>query len=227
MSKGICLVSGGLDSSLALVKLLEEAPFPEVSPLFVDFNQWPVKEEWIAVQSLCRRLGSGKHQYRIAKPIYLRISLGDDTGVGSVWGRNIALVGIAAMWAYTHGDNYDFIALGTHKGDVGPDCAPGAFDTHLNMALMEGTKSKLQLLLPIRDLTTGDIGIELRDYGIPFSLLANCFWSPPCGYKSPNEEYRCPGCRRKIVAMKAAGIEDEWSLKNPNFRNYSYQRGYY
>ena len=120
------------------------------------------------------------------------------------------------MWAYTHGNDYEFIALGNHRGDVGPDCKPGQFDSSLHDALMEGTKGQLDLVLPIRDLTTEDIGRELARFGIPWNLMYSCYWHPFCGYKSPKEDYRCPGCRRKTIAMRAGGATPEQLALPPN-----------
>lgn len=48
--KGICLVSGGLDSSLALIELLKQGH--TVRPLFVDYGQWAGEPELKAVQRI-------------------------------------------------------------------------------------------------------------------------------------------------------------------------------
>ncbi len=218
--KGICLCSGGLDSTLALIKLLEQGS--EVVPMYIRYNQWAQEgedEAYAKVGQWCK----DKFDSLVLDPEVLAVDLGDGLGVGSVWGRGIALVGLAAMWAYTHGDDYDFIALGNHKGDVGPDCKPGLFEYEMGKTLTTVTKGKMQLLLPIRDLTIEDIGIQLKHYGIPFDMLYSCYWHPSCGYKSKNDNYLCPGCRRKVLAMKAAGITDEKLLNFPNGRERSYQ----
>ena len=119
MDKGIVLMSGGLDSTLTLAKLAE---YDEVVPLFVNYNQWPLIPEKEAVESLCKFLGC-------QDPVIAGMQIeGDINQIGSVWGRSIAMLGVASMWAYTHGDDYSYIALGSHEGDVGPDCNPGDFD---------------------------------------------------------------------------------------------------
>lgn len=220
--KGIVLLSGGLDSTLALLHLLKEGH--EVVPMFVDYNQWSREGEFnafVRIRNWVEREASSKFRYdtppgvvssygRLLQDIKVQIGLNTFEGrVGSVWGRSIALVGLAAMWAYTHGNDYDFIALGNHQGDVGPDCKPGLFDTNMELALMDATKDRIRLLLPIRELTVEDIGKELAKFGKElFDLTYSCYWYPPCGYKSENEDYRCPGCRRKVIAMKAAAEKD-------------------
>ncbi len=228
--KGIVLLSGGLDSTLVLLKMLKKGH--ECVPMFVDYNQWSLEGESIAVSRLIQYLEVEK-KYNLLQTVKIQIGLTTFEGrVGSVWGRNIALVGLAAMWAYTNGNDYEFIALGIHKGDVGPDCKPGAFDTYLGDALFQGTKEKLGLMLPIKELTIEDIGKELSKFGRElFELTYNCYWYPPCGYKSTNEEYRCPGCRRKVLAMKAAAKTNsslqqyfqERLYRLPNYKQRTYQ----
>lgn len=218
--KGICLCSGGLDSTLALIKLLEQGN--TVTPMHIRYNHWAQPGEDKAYSNVgqwCQdRFGELVLDLEV-----LTVDLGDDEPVGSIWGRSIALVGLAAMWAYTHGDDYDFIALGNHKGDVSPDLKPGLFDKGMDAILKIATKGKMQLLTPIRDLTIEDIGRELVGYNIPFDMLYSCYWYPPCSYKSENDRYLCPGCRRKVLAMRAAGITDKKLLEIPNCRERTYQ----
>lgn len=210
MSKGLCLCSGGLDSSLTLLKLLELGY--EVTPVYVDYIHWATEGElpalwdflsWVGQQSI----GS------LTDLVIVKVDLG--LRVGGVWGRSIALVGLAAMWAFTHGNDYDFIALGNHKGDVCPDCKPGLFDKELDTVLKVATKDKIQLLLPIADLTIEDIGKELAKYCVPWDIMYSCYWYPNCQFRSENDKYLCPGCRRKIIAMQAAGVSED-KLYPPN-----------
>jgi len=221
--KGIVLCSGGLDSTLALLKLLKEGH--TVVPMFVDYNQWSLEGEEEALYNV----SAWADVYFKSKfdlfPEVVRIDWGgEEERVGSVWGRNIALVGLAAMWAYTHGDDYEFIALGNHRGDVGPDCKPGKFDFYLDELLKTATKDKMEVLLPIRQYDTALIGKELAGFSKElFDLTYSCYWYPPCRYRSIHDEYLCPGCRRKVLAMKAAGVTDEKLLELPNCRERTYQ----
>lgn len=212
--KGIVLLSGGLDSTLVLLHMLKDGH--EIVPMFVNYNQWASEAEleaFLWVGGWCElRFGCPP----LLDAAYVRVVLSEEDRVGSVWGRGISLVGLAAMWAYTHGNDYRFIALGNHEGDVGPDCKPGLFDINLNNTLIEATKCGMELTLPIQHLTTEDIGKELAEFGIPWNLMYSCYWDPHCGYKSDNDEYLCPGCRRKFLAMKAGGSTEEDLLLPPN-----------
>ena len=212
MGKGIVLCSGGLDSTLALIRSAEDDKI-KVFPLFINYNQYANRKEWRALIRVCNHLG-------ITPPICIDLNLNimghKDTQVGSVWNRTMALVGIASMWAYINGNDYEYIAVGSHLGDVGPDIKPGEYDAYLDHTLRMGTKDQIRLELPIRDLTNEDVGIALGKTGIPFESMYSCYWDPPCGFKSTSEHYRCPGCRRKTIAMKAAGIDNEILLDYPN-----------
>ena len=199
--KGIVLCSGGLDSTLALIRLLKEGNL--CVPMFVDYNQWSLEGERNAVREASSYLV--EKEGKLSLPISLTIRNGEtQERVGSAWGRGIALVGLAAMYAYTHGDDYGFIALGNHRGDVGPDCKPGVFDARMDAVLETATKGRMRLSLPIRNLTVEDIGRELGEYGIPWEYMYSCYWYPSCQYRSENDTYLCPGCRRKVIAMRAA-----------------------
>ncbi len=203
MAKGIVLCSGGLDSALALIKCQEDTEY--VTCLFVDYGQYPVERERGAFYSIYRQVGS-----KTFLPVELKLEIQgppNNNHVGSVWNRTMALVGIASMWAYINGNDYDYIAVGSHKGDVGPDIKPGEYDSYLNAALLQGTKDQVSLRLPIADLSIEDIGLELVDK-VPFEIMYSCYWDPPCGFKSENEKYRFPGLRRKTLAMKVVGIPD-------------------
>ena len=209
--KGIALFSGGLDSTLVVGKLLEAEH--EITPLFVDYGQYPIVNELRACSDIHYYLKS-RHIYDLNNLEVVKIDIG--RSVAAFWGRSIAMVGIAAMWAYLNGDDYEFVALGHHSGDVGLDCKPGDFDKALNESLEIATNGRLCISLPIKDLTSNEIGPELKRLGIPFTMTYNCYWSLPCGWRSDKDEYRCPGCLRKRKAMEAAGLTDPELLDHPN-----------
>ncbi len=218
MGKGIVLVSGGLDSTLALKECYGEYN-DVVVPLFIDYGQYAAEKERTAVYSTFRDISSKSLKSGRVLPVELKLEIQGppiNNHVGSVWNRTMALVGIASMWAYINGNDYEYIAVGSHQGDVGPDIKPGDYNYYLGAALRVGTKDQIALKLPIANLTNEDVGIKLGEAGISFNYMYSCYWDPPCGFKSASEHYRCPGCRRKVIAMKAAGIEDEILLDYPN-----------
>ena len=205
--RAIVLLSGGLDSSLAC--LVERQKGREVTPLFIDYGQYPVEKERQSAKEFVRTQGLGPL-------IEMKIQLGTERPIARSWGRTITLVGIACMWAGEQSIRYHTICTGGHEGDIGGDCKPGDFDKYLNLALSLSTRSTFSFDLPIRHYTTEMVGQGLVNYQVDFRLLYNCYWDLPCGFKSEKDTYRCPGCRRKVIAMKAAGIQDEELLAFPN-----------
>ena len=127
------------------------------------------------------------------------------------------------MWAYTHGNYYDFIAIGNHEGDLSPDLKPGVLEEVLRDTLLRSSKGRIELIHPILTYTVERIGVELREVGIPWDYMYSCYWTPNCGYRSVRDTYRCPGCRRKTIAMKAAGELDTALLDLPNSESRTYQ----
>jgi len=73
--------------------------------------------------------------------------------------------------------------------------------------------------LPLIDFDIEHIGRELGKIGVPWNLMYSCYWFPPCSYRSENDKYLCPGCRRKKIAMKAAGVDTDY----PNLTKRTYQ----
>jgi 7-cyano-7-deazaguanine synthase in queuosine biosynthesis len=216
------MLSGGLDSTLA-TWYLQEAGF-KLSILFANYNQFPLKLErhstLVCMDILMGTTTAPESYAELDVSLNPEGSYGDR--VASLWGRGILLVGLAASWAYTHGDKYDFVALGNHKDDVGPDCKPGEFDLALNQSLKLATKGKMELILPIKDLDTLEVGRELQSR-YPVQNCYSCYWDPPCGFRSPNDKYRCPGCRRKSLVLKALGIFGPEEVDRPNCSQISYQ----
>jgi len=146
-----------------------------------------------------------------------KFDLGGKKKVESTWGRAMMLIGSALTYDYCQTSMYyDAIALGSHKGDVGLDVNPDRMEAFKKVVEIS-TKGTVQLLLPIEEMTQEVIGWEFKNRNLPLDKTYNCYWNIPCGYKSPRDTYRCQGCRRKAIAMRAAGY-DEVECEMPNSR---------
>lgn len=213
--KGIVLCSGGLDSTLALLELKNNGY--EVTPIYIKHRHWAEQGELPTLEDFLSH-----HKHRNLKELVI-ISVDLGTYVDGVWGRTIAFVGLVAMWAFTHGNDYEFIAIGNHVGDISPDLKPSTFQGMLNESLRLATKERLKLFSPIQDYDINRIGIELfKSCGVSPNEVYSCYWYPSCGFRNIKDTYRCPGCRRKVIAMKAAGITDAKLLDMPNCTERSY-----
>ena len=219
--KVIQLATGGLDSTLCIARLAS-AGF-KVTPLFADYRQYPKRLEEQAVLECVEALGN-QFVWEVQEVEKILIDLNPtlEPGIANLNGREIMLIGAAASWAYIHGNDYDYVSIGSHWENQGPGCKPGKFDELMNSVLREATEGKMGLLLPIRDLVEEQVGKELHAY-LDLKLTYNCYWDPPCGFKSKKETYRCPGCLRKALSMKSAGGYTEEEMEWPNLTRKTYE----
>jgi 7-cyano-7-deazaguanine synthase in queuosine biosynthesis len=222
MDKVISLVSGGLDSILATEILLSQGN--EVLMLFIACNQNPEPFERIAVEYF-RDLFTCRYPHKID---YLEqtLDLKGPKKVESTWGRTLLFLGCALTYDYSQRDMYyNAIALGGHKGDIGLDVNPDNQEA-FEKAVSVSSKGTVKFLLPIKDMNQEAIGKEYKTRDLPIEKTYNCYWSVTCGYKSTMDTYRCQGCRRKTIAMKAAGITDSGLLDLPNTKFRVFQSPY-
>jgi 7-cyano-7-deazaguanine synthase len=49
-------MSGGIDSTIATLKVIEEATFDEIQPVFIDYGQKARKQEWSSVLDISKKL---------------------------------------------------------------------------------------------------------------------------------------------------------------------------
>lgn len=217
MSKVISLVSGGPDSILATYKLLEEGN--EVVMFFADLGQQAVEQEYKAVTdflSVFDEKYPGKVDFS-----RIRIDLNIGKSIESTWWRIAMLVGCAITYSYNCWNNeYGIIAHGSHYGDFSPGSDPAHIEQFGDL-IKESTGGRFEIVQPIKDYNLKDIGQAFKDRDLPLDRTYNCLWSIPCGYRSPNDTYRCQGCRRKIESMIAAGYSrEEYEMPNSKVRSF-------
>jgi len=225
LPKVIVLATGGLDSTLCIARLASVGF--DVTPLFFDYSQYPKRLEEEAVGSCVdglhlRYSDLWKGTLNEVEKSTIFLNPVSEPGIANLNGREVMLIGAAASWAYIHGNDFSYIAIGSHSENVAPGCKPGEFDYLMDRTLEVATEGKMNLLLPIRDLLEEQVGKELHGY-LNLKLTFNCYWDPPCGFKSRKESYRCPGCLRKALSMKSAGAYSEEEMKWPNLARKTYE----
>jgi len=192
MSTGCILFSGGLDSSLALIKLLEQGH--TVYPIWMKYNQWQEIQEGRHVREVLKYMPA-------AKPL-IELDVKFTEKVGHSSSRFIAFMGLAGMIGDIMNLGFEFIATGY----LGLPDYPESRDpvqqgmTDILGELGLGHKNILY------GMTKEDVGKELSKYDIPWEVFFTCYWNPPCSWKSDSDKYLCGGCRNKVKAMEAAGI---------------------
>ena len=209
LKKIAVLTSGGLDSCVLLADLARHA---EVWPVYVRAGLVWEDEERRAIQRFIDELNSQNVRPLVELSAPMRPIYGDHwsmTGVDvpkpgdaddAVFmpGRNIVLIGLAAVWCSTRGVNA--VAIGSLGGNPFPDATPEFFDA-FGAALSRGLAHDIEILAPYRGRTKVDLIRENRHLPIEFSLT--CMTPVDalhCG--------RCQKCEERIDAFTDAGVED-------------------
>lgn len=211
--KSIVLLSGGIDSTVLLAKLVAEGR--SVLAMGVDYGQRH-RCEIDAARAVCERLGV---EYRLADlrslaPFFGKNSL-TDSGVPVYEGaydeagmkttvvpaRNLVLIALATAWAIS--EKCDTIAYAAHGGDhtIYPDCRP-EFAEKLDAVVQISDWHHVQLERPFVDMDKEAIvrlGAELK---APLELTWSCYngGKTHCG--------KCSTCVERREAFRAAGVND-------------------
>jgi 7-cyano-7-deazaguanine synthase len=209
MEKVAVLASGGLDSS---VLVADQAASADVYPIYV---KWGLQWETMELEALKSFLASIKNLN--VKPLTM-LSIPIASIYGDHWsltgksvpgaeeadtavflpGRNILLIGLAAVWCAMHGVTR--IAIGSLGGNPFPDATPEFFQSYTSILSM-GLGYRVQLEAPYRGLQKSDLVRRFRN--LPLGLTLTCI--APTGGKHCA---RCNKCAERQNAFRRAGITD-------------------
>jgi 7-cyano-7-deazaguanine synthase len=203
------LASGGLDSSVLVAELAERV---EVYPVYVRCGL-----KWEEMEIGALRLFLDALENPNVKPLTV-LSVPTAEIYGDHWslsaaavpdadapdeevlipGRNILLIGLAAVWCSTHGISR--IAIGSLDGNPFPDATPEFFDSY-SRALGIGLGRDLQIEAPFRNLHKEEIIKRFKD--LPLELTLTCM-APRDGVHCG----QCNKCRERQLAFQKAGVAD-------------------
>jgi 7-cyano-7-deazaguanine synthase len=213
MSRGgdvAVLVSGGVESSILCVKLLEQ--FRRVTPIYVRFGLlW----EGVELDYLRRYLAA------IRRPGLLPLTVLDEpiadvygdhwsTGQGAVpgeetpdaamelTGRNLLLTTKAAVWCHLRG--VEALALGCLASNPFPDSTPRFFDG-LQAAIGEGLGGAIRILRPFGRMQKTDV--IRAGAGLPLGLTFSCI-APVGGLHCG----ACNKCAERRKGFREVGVAD-------------------
>jgi 7-cyano-7-deazaguanine synthase len=210
------LSSGGLDSSVLLV---EEAKTAEVYPIYVRCGLAWEEREHEALEAFLRALNHPhlRAVTTLSAPIETMYgghwSVSGDSVPGaeesdsSVYlpGRNILLVGLAAVWCSTHGVSR--IAIGSLAGNPFPDATPKFFSEFAS-ALSSGLDHPIEVKAGFRDLHKWEVIRQFRH--LPLESTLTCM--APCGLRHCGQ---CNKCRERQVGFEKAGVPDPTDYVRP------------
>jgi 7-cyano-7-deazaguanine synthase len=216
--KAVALVSGGLDSTVALAMSREEYRIEEC--LFFDYGQRASAEEYGSVKALARHYDLGL--MRIELPWLERVSrsalirgrgeppdahqafIDDVSHARSVWieNRNGVFVSIAAAVAASNGWGIVITGFNAEEAETFPDNSR-QFVESVNSYLALGTSRRVEVVSPTIRMTKRDIAREGIRLGIPWHVIWSCYRGGAlmCG--------RCGSCarlKRAVAGTEAGGL---------------------
>lgn len=202
LSKGVILVSGGLDSTTLMYQFFRQGI--DFIPLFVNYGQHCANHELNTLRSVIPSEYKDRIEIIDVSDIY-RYSQSRFIKPANLWKenitaedlyipyRNVLLLTIAASFAQTLGIDkvYSAFINSNHAKEI--DCSSEFFNK-LECFLSEYGSVKIEM--PFRNMSKYDVaklGLELR---APIGQTFSCQASPeiPCG--------ACPNCVDRLNALK-------------------------
>jgi 7-cyano-7-deazaguanine synthase len=205
--KAVALLSGGLDSTVAMTMAHRELGVAEA--LCVNYGQRTFKQELSAAEGICAALSIPLESIKL--DIYERLSAGKllslkDKALGEdldfwVPNRNGLLINIAAAVAEGRGLPYVVVGFNIDEGEAFPDNTV-EFMEATNRALAYSTLGRVKLISPTATLSKKEIVDIGRRLGAPLELIYSCY---------SGEELHCavcPSCKRLAKAFLDAGAQE-------------------
>lgn len=189
--KALCLLSGGIDSAVAAHMLKDSL---DITAMTVEYGQ-PVAEK-IAAISVCDWLNVPKILCRIQG---WNSFAGDATNYFPA--RNTIFLSHALLECECRSIPYIIIGANVDDQRDYPDCRPEYFRAFETVAAT-GTRTKIEILTPLIELTKADIVAEAIKRRVPLERTMSCYHPrdrTPCGM--------CAACNLRRSAYEANGLE--------------------
>ncbi len=213
--KAVVILSGGMDSTTLLYKVLADE-YEVKSVLSFDYGQRHKKELEYA-KATCEKLGLTHKIIDLTSvnQVMKGSALTDDIAVPEgnyadenmkmtvVPNRNMIMLSIAVAEAVSQGANKVF--YGAHAGDhaIYPDCRR-EFVEKLSEATKIANYEPVEIVAPFLDMDKGDIAFLGKGLGVDYSKTWTCYvgGEKPCG--------KCGACTERAEAMQKAGIVETY-----------------
>jgi 7-cyano-7-deazaguanine synthase len=216
MTKGLVLLSGGMDSATCL--FLAKKRFDEVYAISFDYGQRH-KRELESAKKLCELARVREHRIQniVMPPSKYNVLTGNvsvpkqsenkqrTTVVGY---RNSIHLTYAAAFAGTLGIETLVHGANAEDNQNYPDCRPEFFNAMEASLSFGGTEdnSKIEIWTPLITLWKSDIAKVGLEINTPYEFSHTCYngWEPPCFYNTVKEDNGPIGDLR---AMQQFGVE--------------------
>lgn len=215
LPRKLCLLSGGLDSTTVLTRLMKDPGETwgisfrygqrheielEAAERVAEHFQVP----HVILDAPMQKSDSVLMDPRAEMPHVTYQELETSEGVSPTYVpfRNGTFLAIAAGYALQN--NFSEIWMGVHAEDARgwayPDCTPEFVGAMAN-AIYVGTYHKVRLYAPLQYLMKAGVVRMGLDLAAPFHLTHSCYEGfPACG--------QCPTCVSRLEAFKANGVRD-------------------
>lgn len=218
--EAVVILSGGMDSTTLLYKIVKQYGADKVDALNFDYGQ-KHKKEMLLAEKTCSKLGVAYHKISlgILNDVAPSALTRDDIEVPEghyadenmkltvVPNRNMVMLSIAA--AYAMGIKAKKLYYGAHSGDhdIYPDCRV-EFVQAMAKAIELADWHKLELDAPFYGIDKGDIAVLGKELEVDYSLTTTCYKGKEkaCG--------KCSSCIERILAFNKAGINDPIEYEN-------------
>ena len=218
--KAICILSGGMDSTLASYMAKNDGY--EIIAVHFNYGQRTQDRELKAFRDICNDLGI-LEKYEIDIPFFTQIGAsaltdktidvptgGIEAGVPITYVpfRNGIFLSITAAIAEKEGATAMYIGVVQEDSSGYPDCTD-LFIDKMTKAINQGTKeeTKIEILTPLVHLSKAQIVQEAVKLNVPLEHTWSCYKeeAEACGV--------CDSCRLRLNGFKIAGVKDPISYK--------------
>jgi 7-cyano-7-deazaguanine synthase len=215
MKKALCIISGGMDSTLAA--FMARAQGYEIIAVHFNYGQLTEDKELKAFRDIAKKLDV-KNPYEIDLDFFTQIgasaltdsSIAVPTGgvedgvpVTYVPFRNGIFLSIAAAIAEKEGAEAMVIGVVEEDSSGYPDCTESYIQA-MQKAINLGTKdtTKIEILRPLVELSKADIVTKALSMKVPLELTWSCYQNSDkaCGV--------CDSCRLRLNGFDKAGAKD-------------------
>jgi len=216
MKKAVCILSGGMDSTLC--SYIAKASGYEIIAIHFNYGQRTQERETKAFRDICDDLDIS-NKYEIDLDFFKQIGasalvdknievptigLTDGVPVTYVPFRNGIFLSIAGAIAEKEGAKSIFIGVVQEDSSGYPDCT-NKFIEQMQEAINQGTKDDTNIVLktPLIDLQKSQIVQEAIKLNVPLELTWSCYQNntKACGV--------CDSCRLRLNGFKQANITDK------------------
>jgi 7-cyano-7-deazaguanine synthase len=215
MKKAVCIMSGGMDSTLAAYMMKDEGY--EIIGLHFNYEQRTQTKELEAFHSICKQL-EVKDPYVVNLDFFSSIGAsaltdisievptsGIEEGVPVTYVpfRNGIFISIATAIAEKEGAQVLSIGVVEEDSSGYPDCRESYINS-MQKSINLGTKDEtvLEIKMPLVHLQKSQIVQEAVKRQVPLELTWSCYQSEQraCGL--------CDSCRLRLNGFEKAGVKD-------------------